>query len=55
MRAFRRARPEIASVLGLGLFADLADATRSDAPLRELGIHPRSVSTFAAAATAAAR
>ena len=41
MRVLRRMRPEIASILGLALFADLEDAHWTDAPLRELGIDPR--------------
>ena len=47
MRVLRRARPELASVMGLSLFADLKDASWTDAPLRELGIEPRSVSAYA--------
>ena len=40
-------RPEIASVLGLALFADLEDARWTDAPLRALRIEPRGVSEYA--------
>jgi hypothetical protein len=47
MRVLRRARPEVASVMGLALFADLEDAAWTDAPLRSLGIQPRSVSAYA--------
>jgi uncharacterized protein YbjT (DUF2867 family) len=47
MRVLRRARPEIASVMGLSLFADLQDASWTDAPLRALGIEPRSVTAYA--------
>jgi uncharacterized protein YbjT (DUF2867 family) len=47
MRLLRRARPELASVMGLSLFADLMDASWTDAPLRELGIEPRSVTAYA--------
>ena len=48
MRVLRRSRPAVASVLGLGLHGDLEDARWSDAPLRALGIAPRSVSEYAA-------
>ncbi|HSD81872.1 MAG TPA: NmrA family NAD(P)-binding protein [Solirubrobacteraceae bacterium] len=47
MRILRRARPELASVMGLAYFADLEDATWTDAPLTALGIRPRSVTTYA--------
>ena len=47
MRVLRRKRPEVASVMGLSLFADLKDASWTDAPLRELGIEPRSVTAYA--------
>ena len=55
MRVLRRPRPEIASVMGLSLFADLTDAEWTDAPLHALGIEPRSVSTYAEQLTRAAR
>jgi uncharacterized protein YbjT (DUF2867 family) len=47
MRVARRARPEIASITGLALFADLEDARWTDAPLRALGIEPRGVTDYA--------
>jgi len=47
MRTLRRSRPELASVMGLSLYADLEDASWTDAPLRALGIEPRSVSAYA--------
>jgi uncharacterized protein YbjT (DUF2867 family) len=47
MRVLRRARPELASITGLALFADLEDARWTDAPLREIGIEPRSVTEYA--------
>ncbi len=47
MRVLRRARPEVASIMGLSLFADLEDARWTDQPLRALGIRPRSVSDYA--------
>jgi uncharacterized protein YbjT (DUF2867 family) len=50
-RVLRRPRPEIASIMGLALAADVADARWSDAPLRELGIEPRGVSAYADAVT----
>jgi uncharacterized protein YbjT (DUF2867 family) len=53
MRALRRSKPAVASVMGLGYFADLADATWTDAPLRKLGIVPRSVTDYARAAVRA--
>ncbi len=33
--------------MGLSLYADLEDASWTDAPLRALGIEPRSVSAYA--------
>ncbi len=47
MRVLRRKRPEVASVMGLSLFADLEHAHWSDEPLRALGIRPRGVSEYA--------
>lgn len=47
MRALRRSRPELASVMGLALFSDSRDAPWTDAPLRALGIAPRSVTAYA--------
>ena len=47
MRVLRRSRPAVASVMGLGFFGDLEDARWSDAPLRALGIAPRSVTEYA--------
>jgi uncharacterized protein YbjT (DUF2867 family) len=51
--AMRRLRPGLASVMGGALCADLYAATWDDRPLRELGIEPRSVAAYAAAAGAA--
>jgi NADH dehydrogenase len=42
----RRPKPALASVMGMGLAADLADATWTDAPLREAGIEPRSTTAY---------
>ena len=47
-RGLRRARPEVASIMGLSLQADLQDAGWTDAPLRALGIDPRGVTQYAA-------
>jgi len=47
MRVLRRPRPHLASVMGLSYFADLADATWTDAPLKALGIAPRGVRAYA--------
>lgn len=47
MRVLRRPRPHLASVMGLAYFADLADATWTDAPLTALGIAPRGVRAYA--------
>ena len=47
MRVLRRPRPHLASVMGLAYFADLADATWTEAPLKALGIAPRSVRAYA--------
>jgi uncharacterized protein YbjT (DUF2867 family) len=47
MRVLRRVRPEIASIIGLALFADLEDAHWTDAPLRALRIEPRGVREYA--------
>jgi NADH dehydrogenase len=40
----RRLKPEVASLLGMALAADTATISWTDAPLRERGINPRSVS-----------
>ena len=50
----RRFRPALSSVMGSALSADLYPATWDDLPLRELGITPRSVETYAQAVTGAA-
>jgi uncharacterized protein YbjT (DUF2867 family) len=47
MRVLRRLRPELASITGLALFADLEDAHWTDAPLRALRIEPRGISEYA--------
>jgi uncharacterized protein YbjT (DUF2867 family) len=47
----RRARPAVASVMGIALGADLHPATWDDRPLRELGIAPRTVEAYAAEVT----
>jgi len=39
-------KPALASVMGQALQADLATSALSDAPLRDLGIEPRPVSTY---------
>jgi uncharacterized protein YbjT (DUF2867 family) len=46
MRVLRRVRPELASVMGLALSADLDDARWTDAPLRALGIEPRGIREY---------
>ena len=46
-RVLRGRKPELASVMGLSLYTDSADTTATDAPLRELGIEPRSVAEYA--------
>jgi uncharacterized protein YbjT (DUF2867 family) len=52
MRAMRARKPEVASVMGLALFADLNEARWTDVPLRTLGIEPRGVSAYADEVTA---
>jgi uncharacterized protein YbjT (DUF2867 family) len=47
----RRLRPEIASVMGIALGADLHAPAWDDGPLRELGIQPRTVAAYAAETT----
>jgi uncharacterized protein YbjT (DUF2867 family) len=49
MRVLRRARPHVASVMGHAYFADLHEASWSDAPLRSLGVEPRGVEAYAEA------
>jgi uncharacterized protein YbjT (DUF2867 family) len=48
----RRIQPAMASVMGGALALDLHAATVTDEPLRQLGITPRSVETYAAEVTA---
>ena len=47
MRPFK---PVMASLMGQALVADREPSTATDAPLRELGIDPRSASAFIAEA-----
>lgn len=47
----RGLRPALASELGLVLAADLADTEATDAPLRQRGIEPRSVTAYLREAT----
>ena len=49
----RRARPTLASVLGMALASDLVDASWTDAPLREAGIVPRSTTEYVRSAVRA--
>lgn len=49
--ALRRFQPAMASVMGGALALDLHPAISTDEPLRQLGIAPRSVTTYAAAVT----
>jgi NADH dehydrogenase len=42
-RVTRRLKPEVASLMGMALAADTSTITWTDAPLRERGIDPRSV------------
>jgi NADH dehydrogenase len=46
-RVLRRPRPALASVMGLSLHTDTAEARWTDAPLRALGIEPRGVAEYA--------
>lgn len=48
MRRLRRRSPAMASVFAAGLLQDVLPATWDDAPLRERGIVPRSVTEFLA-------
>jgi NADH dehydrogenase len=41
-RALGRIKPEVASLMGMALYADTHPATWDDAPLRAIGIEPRS-------------
>ncbi len=45
-RALRRAKPEVASVLGMALAADLTGSPWTDEPLLRLGITPRPATTY---------
>lgn len=46
-------KPELASLLGLGLLMDTRESDSDDAPLRALGIEPRPASVYVRAAVAA--
>lgn len=46
LRLLDKPNPALASVFGLGLLQDLVEAHWDDAPLREHGIEPRSVTDF---------
>jgi uncharacterized protein YbjT (DUF2867 family) len=48
VRALRRLKPEVASVLGIALTMDIEGCAPSPAPLRALGIEPRSPADFLA-------
>jgi nucleoside-diphosphate-sugar epimerase len=50
-RVLRAPRPELASLMGMALTADLTDCTWTDEPLRHLGIKPRPVRDYIAALT----
>ena len=45
-RVLARPKPEIASLMGMALYADTHPATWDDAPLRDAGITPRPASEF---------
>lgn len=45
-RVLARPKPEIASLMGMALYADTHPATWDDAPLRDVGIAPRPASEF---------
>jgi uncharacterized protein YbjT (DUF2867 family) len=45
-RALARVKPEVATLMGLSLMLDSGDVQWDDAPLRELGIEPRSPREF---------
>jgi uncharacterized protein YbjT (DUF2867 family) len=47
-RVLARTKPEIASLMGMALYADTHAATWDDAPLRDAGIEPRPVAPFIA-------
>jgi uncharacterized protein YbjT (DUF2867 family) len=52
--SLRRFRPALASIIGGALCADLYPATWDERPLRDLGIQPRTVQTYAEAVTRSA-
>jgi uncharacterized protein YbjT (DUF2867 family) len=52
-RVLSRAKPEIASLMGMALYSDTHPATWDDAPLREAGITPRPASEFITGAASA--
>jgi hypothetical protein len=45
-RALARVKPELSTLMGLSLMLDSGDVLWDDAPLRELGIEPRSPREF---------
>lgn len=47
-RVLARPKPEVASLMGMALYADTHPATWDDAPLRDAGIEPRPVERFIA-------
>ena len=53
-RALSRVKPEVATLMGLSLMSDSRDVPGDDAPLRELGIEPRSPRDFIRETVAAA-
>ncbi len=54
-RVLSRPKPEIASLMGMALYADTHPATWDDAPLRDAGITPRTASEFISCAAQATR
>ena len=54
-RALARIKPEIASLMGMALFADTRPGASDDTPLREAGITPRPATEFIKDAAAALR
>ena len=52
-KALARAKPEVASVMGMALYYDLHGSTADSRPLEQLGIAPRSTSAYIAQVAAA--
>jgi NADH dehydrogenase len=54
-RVLARPKPEIASLMGMALYADTHPATWDDAPLRDVGIVPRPATEYIRTAVPGAR